>query len=313
MEGIILAKTLDMDHSAWLEWRRKGIGGSDAAAILGLNPYASAFAVYLDKLGLAPEQEENEAMWLGTKLEPIIADRFTEETGLKVQRRNAIYQHPEHPWMLANIDRWIVGRNAGLEIKTTNMLNRTRFDDGEIPPSYYAQCVHYMAVTGADEWHLAVAVLNKGFHVFKVDRNESEIEALIAAERDFWEEHVAKHVPPAPDGSARAGELVKSRFPVGRGDASLTPLYGLEDRIALYVGLQDEIEELERRADAIKQELQLQVGEADGGQANGWKVWWKTQSSTTLDSTRLKKERPDIYEQYARTSAQRRFSIKKEE
>ena len=206
MKPKVLATTIGLGRDVWLGIRRQGIGGSDAAAILGLNPYSSAFSVYMDKLGLAPEIPETEAMWLGTQLEPIIADRFEQETGMTVQRRNAVYQHPDHPWMLANIDRWIVGRKAGLEIKTTSMLNRTRFDDGEVPPYYYVQCMHYMAVTGADEWYLAVAVLNRSFHIFHVERNEAEIQSLIEAEDHFWNERVLKQVPPAPDGSERAGD-----------------------------------------------------------------------------------------------------------
>lgn len=314
MKPNILANTKEISHDQWLEIRRQGIGGSDAAAILGLNPYSSAFSVYLDKLGLVPPQDETEAMWLGTKLEPIIAERFSEQTGMAVQRRNAIYQHPEFPWMLANIDRWIVGKNAGLEIKTTNMLNRTKFEDGEIPPSYYVQCVHYMAVTGADEWYLAVAVLNKAFHVFHVERNEEEITSLIEAERRFWEEHVMKQIPPAPDGSDRAGELLKNLYPRAKGESSaeLVPLFGIEQNLERLQEIDAEVKALENEADAIKQSIQLQIGEAEGGRANGYTIWWKNQSRTSLDTTRLKKENPEIYNQYSKVTVFRKFELKKE-
>ncbi len=187
MKANALVRTLDMGRDEWLEWRRKGIGGSDAPAIIGLDRYRSAFDVYADKLGLKQEQPDNEAMRQGRDLEEYVASRFCEYTGKKVRRRNAILQHPEYPWMIADIDRCVVGENAGFEAKTTSVLNRTKFSQGEFPPNYYVQCMHYMAVTGAERWYLAVLVLNKAFHVFTIERDEAEIQALIAAEKDFWE------------------------------------------------------------------------------------------------------------------------------
>jgi putative phage-type endonuclease len=312
MKPKILATTIGLDRNVWLNIRRQGVGGSDAAAILGLNPYQSAFGLYMDKLGLAPETEETEAMWLGTQLEPIIAERFERETGMTVQRRNVVYQHADHPWMLANIDRWIVGRKAGLEIKTTNMLNRTRFDDGDVPPYYYIQCMHYMAVTDADEWYLAIAVLNRSFHIFHVERNESEIEALIAAEKDFWENNVLKQDPPPPDGSAAAGELVKALFPRERGNAVLTPLFGSEDKLERIQALEEQIKGLEKESDALKQAIQLELGKADGGKASGYTVWWRTQTRTSVDTKRLQKEQPEIYRQYEKSTEYRKFEIRKD-
>jgi putative phage-type endonuclease len=312
MKPKVLASTIGLGRDAWLGFRRQGIGGSDAAAILGLNPFSSAFSVYMDKLGLAPETEETEAMWLGTQLEPIIAERFERETGMTVQRRNAVYQHAEYPWMLANIDRWIVGRKAGLEIKTTSVLNRTRFEDGEVPPYYYVQCMHYMAVTGADEWYLAVAVLNRSFHIFHVERNEAEIQSLIEAEEHFWSEHVLKQFPPPPDGSERAGELLKSLYPKERGDADLAPLYGIEDKLDRLSELDGRIKELETESDAIKQGIQLEIGDADGGKASGYTVWWRTQNRTALDSSKLKKNDPEVYAKYLKTTSYRKFEVKKE-
>jgi len=313
MRPVQLVSTLDMPRETWLEYRRSGIGGSDAPGILGMNPYSSAINVYMDKLGLAPEKEETEAMWLGTKLEPIIAERFEQKTGKKTMRRNFLFQHAEHPWMLANIDRWVVGEDCGLEIKTTSMMNRSDFEGGQIPQSYYAQCAHYMAVMDVRKWYLAVEVLNKDFHVFEIERNDDEIATLIATEKAFWEENVLLQNPPAPDGSERAGELIKSRFPSGRGDGLLVPLYGLEDDIARYKELDAAIKGLEKEQEAIKQRIQMEIGEADGGQASGWMVRWKTVTTNRLDTDRLKKEQPETYAKYVKTSESRRFEVKQEE
>lgn len=309
---ISLSSTKELTREQWLEMRRNGIGGSDAASILGLNPWSSPLTVYMDKLGLSDPADESEAMWLGNVLEQPVAARFAAETGMTVQRRNAIYQHPYHPWMIANIDRWIVGKRAGLEIKTTNMLSKTDFTGGDMPPHYYCQCLHYMAVTGADEWYLAVLVVNRGFHVLKIERNEDEITALIEAERKFWHDHVLARVPPAPDGSAAAAEIIKSLYPASKGDGILVPLYGRESEIEQLQDIKERIKGLEAQSDEIEQRIQMEIGEADGAIMSGYKISWKSQSRSTIDSKRLQKDKPEVYKNFLKTSTFRKFEIKRE-
>jgi putative phage-type endonuclease len=310
MTAQVFAKTLDMKREEWLEARRQGIGGSDAAAIIGLDRYRSAIDVYADKIGLKPEQPDNEAMRQGRDLEQYVAERFMEATGKKVRRRNAILQHPEYPFMTANIDRWVVGENAGLECKTTSVLNRAKFSQGEFPPNYYVQCVHYMAVTGAERWYLAVLVLNKAFHVFTIERDEAEIQTLIDAEKDFWENHVLKQIPPAPDGTESTSELIKQLFPEAREREEIA-LYGHEDKIQQYLELDAQVKELTQKRDALKQELQLAMSDAEIGRAQGYVVEWKNQVRQTLDTTRLKKEQVEIYQQYLKPAQTvRMFKIK---
>jgi len=310
MNAVEIAKTLDMSREQWLELRKKGIGGSDSAAIVGLDRYRSAFDVYAEKIGLKPEQPDNEAMRQGRDLEEYVASRFCEQTGKKVRRRNAILQHPEHHWMLGNIDRWVVGENAGFEAKTTSILNRAKFSQGEFPPRYYVQCMHYMAVTGAERWYLAVLVLNKSFHVFTIERDEAEIQALISAEKDFWENHVLKQIPPTPDGSESTSELLKQMFPEAR-EREEVALYGHEEKIQQYLELDARVKELTQERDAIKQELQLALSDAEIGRAQGYVVEWKNQTRQTLDTQRLKKEQAEIYTNYLKPAQTvRMFKIK---
>ena len=310
MQALSLVSTLNMTHDEWLRWRRTGITGSDAAAIVGLDRYRSPFDVYADKLGLKQEQPDNEAMRQGRDLEEYVASRFCEQTGKKVRRRNAILQHPEHHWMLGNIDRWVVGENAGFEAKTTSVLNRAKFSQGEFPPSYYVQCMHYMAVTGAERWYLAVLVLNKAFHVFTIERDDAEIQALIEAEKDFWENHVLKQIPPAPDGSESTSEIIKQLFPEAK-EGFTASLYGYEDKIQAYLDLDAQIKELEKKKEAIKQELQMAIDEAEIGRAQGYIVEWKNQVRQTLDTQKLKKEQAEIYQKYLKPAQTvRMFKIK---
>jgi len=310
MNAIELAKTLDMPREQWLELRKKGIGGSDAAAIVGLDRYRSPFDVYADKLGLKPEIPDNEAMRQGRDLEQYVAERFMEATGKKVRRRNAMLQHPEYPFMIADIDRWVVGESAGLECKTTSVLNRAKFNQGEFPPNYYVQCVHYMAVTGAERWYLAVLVLNNAFHVFTIERDDAEIQALIEAEKDFWENHVLKKIPPTPDGSEATSEVIKQLFPEARESAEIA-LFGYEGKIQQYLELDTKVKELECERDKLKQEIQLVMADAEIGRAQGYIVEWKNQVRQTLDTKKLKSEHAEIYEKYLKPAQTvRRFMIK---
>lgn len=141
--------TAGMSREEWLEMRRTGIGGSDAGAVCGLNPYSSPMSVYYDKTAKDVKDDyDNEAMRQGRDLEDYVAGRFMEATGLKVRRSNMMYRSKEHPFMLADVDRLIVGEDAGLECKTASAYSADKWKNGEIPPYYQIQCYHYMAVTG---------------------------------------------------------------------------------------------------------------------------------------------------------------------
>jgi len=153
--------------------------------------------VYLDKIGELPPLDDNPKMKAGRMLEPLIADWFAEETGLKVRRQNAIFQHREHPFMLANIDRWVPGENAGLECKNTSEYSSADWEGVEAPAEYIMQCNHYMAVTGADRWYLAVLIGGWNFQFRLIERDDDLIRMLIDVEREFWNEHIVAKVPPS--------------------------------------------------------------------------------------------------------------------
>ena len=156
-----LVSTLNLTKEDWLRYRKCGITGTDAGAILGLNPYRSAFQVYHDKISDTVENIDNEAMRQGRDLEEYVAQRFTEATGLKVRRANAIYQSEEHPLLLADFDRLIVGQKAGLECKTVSPFSADKWADGKIPAHYLAQVDHYLAVSGFDCWYVAALIFGR--------------------------------------------------------------------------------------------------------------------------------------------------------
>ena len=135
-----LVDTTKITHEEWLRYRKMGISGTDAGSICGLNPYRSAMQVFIDKTTDTIEEIDNEAMKQGRDLEEYVAQRFCELTGKKVRRANAIFSNDEHPWMLANFDRLIVGERAGLECKTVSAYGADKWKDGAVPMHYLLQC-----------------------------------------------------------------------------------------------------------------------------------------------------------------------------
>lgn len=116
--------TKDMSRQDWLMLRKTGIGGSDAGAILGLNDYRSAADVFWDKISaVGTEPEDTESMRQGRDFEQYVAQRFEEQTGLRVRKSNYLYRSDTAPFMLADVDRVICGENAGLEIKTCSSFS----------------------------------------------------------------------------------------------------------------------------------------------------------------------------------------------
>ena len=142
MKGKLVMTVAEMaEHDKWLEMRNKGIGGSEAAVIVGMNRWKSPFQLWLEKTGeVEPEDlSNNEFVYWGTVLEQCVADRFAELTGKRVTKRGML-QDEEVPYFFANVDRVVVGENAGLECKTTNAYAKDAWEGDNIPDAYYCQC-----------------------------------------------------------------------------------------------------------------------------------------------------------------------------
>ena len=303
----ILAKTTEIDHAQWLEYRRTGLGGSDAAAVVGLHPYKSKIELWADKTGRIPAVEDNISMRIGRELEECVAKCFCEETGKKVRRRNAIFQHNEYDFITANVDREIVGENAGLECKTTSPLAKSDFENGEIPLYYYCQCCHYMNVMGYDKMYLAVLVIGKKFYWFTIERNEEECNSLLNSEIAFWNDHIKPDVRPEPDGSESAERTVKTLCEDWKDNA--IAMFEQNDTAAELASVMEQKKTLEIREKQLKQKLELALGGNSDGFTVDYKVTYRPQTRSSIDSKRLKSEFPDIYEKYAKTTEYRVFKL----
>lgn len=303
-----IVSTLNISREEWLEYRKKGIGGSDAGAVCGLNPYTTAANVFLDKTSMETEDRDNEAMRQGRDLEEYVARRFTEETGFKVRRSNYLYQHETCPFMLADVDRLIVGQNAGLECKTASAYNADKWKDGQIPAHYLIQCYHYMAVMEADCWYIAVVVLGQGFLWRKIERDEEIIGNLMKIEQDFWEKHVLAGVIPEPDGSGAYTELLNRYFHTSRKDSEVV-LQGFEKELERRQEIVELMKRLEKEKNQIEQSVKKVMGESERAVDGSFRISWSSVETSRLDTKRLKEEKPDVFSEFLKVTQSRRFMV----
>lgn len=286
-----ITKVKTASHGEWLALRSTYIGGSDAAAVMGLNPFSSPYALWAEKTGQIPCFAGNLATEVGTFLEEFVAQKFAAETGKKVRKCKQSFFNTDYPFAIANIDREIVGEDAGLEIKTTSELNMKKFKGGEYPANYYCQCVHYMAMTGKQRWYLAVLIGNRDFRWFTIERDEAEVAALMAAEADFFE-LVKNRTPPAADGSRATTEAIKTIYAESSEDT--VDLTLKLPALLQYIDLVKQIAELETMRDEAANKIKSFMGDAGGGECEGYRVSWKSSTRRTFDSKKFAKENPDL-------------------
>ena len=299
-------------HEEWLKIRKGYIGGSDAGAIIGLNPYNSAFSVWAEKTGQTPEFEGNISTRVGTYLEDLVAKLFMEETGKQVQRMNFTIVNADYPWACANIDREVIGEDAVLEIKTTTSFGAIKkFRSGEYPEQWYGQMVHYLAVTGAKKAYLAALENNRELRVFELERDDEEVKALMDAEREFWNTYVLPKKTPPVDGHSATSEAIKKIFSEEAGDS--IDLSGFLDVFQQRKAVNEQIKNLKTELDGLDNRLKVAMGSMAKGTCGRFSVSWKLQNTSGLDRDKIKADFPEIdFSKYASQSRVFRVTEKKE-
>jgi len=301
-------KTLTREE--FLAQRRTGIGGSDVAPICGLSTWSTPLDVYNEKLQLVPDKEETDAMHFGNVLEDVVAKEFTRRTGIKVQRRNSMFRHESHPELIANIDRYCVGKHALLECKTSNAFAKDEWGESgtdHVPFPYLCQSQHYQTVTGLKRAFLAVLIGGSDFRWYRLPYNESLAKALVDRSRAFWHEHVVKRIPPPP----RTEADIKLVY--GNGD--LDPITATDEMIRIYedmINMQAKAKSYAKELDELKLAVKKFMGDhsvmlhPDGTPLVSWKPHTKEQFS----SKAFKEKEPAMYGEFSTTVTQRTFLIK---
>jgi len=300
--------SLKIASDEWKTRRKRGIGGSDAAAALGLSRWKSPLRLYLEKIGEIEEEPDNEAMYWGRVLEDVVVKAFEERTGKKTRRVNHMLIHPEYPFMLANIDRRIVGEKAILEVKTTAQWNEEEWKGDEIPQEYIIQGQHYLAVTNYSKVYFAVLVGGRKLIIKELERDNELIDMIIEGEKKFWE-MVENRTPPELDGSKDAEEILSYIYPRAE-EGTVIELPAYESLAEELVAIKKQIKELEQLAKEKENKIKELIGENEKAILGRYEVNWKNITSTRFDTKAFKKEYPDLYKQFARESSYRKFTIK---
>lgn len=311
MSATVLAFTKNMPYEEWLEYRKQGIGGSDAATVCGLNRYQSPLELWMEKTDQLSHQEAGEAAYWGTQLEDLVRTEFTKRTGIEVTQTYQLLQSKEHPFMLANLDGVCQHPDLGtcvFEAKTASAFKASEWEN-TIPDNYQIQLQHYLSVTGYAGAYIAVLIGGNTFRWKFVERDEELISMLIRLEEEFWS-HIQEMVPPMLDGSDASARFIAERFPNSVPKSRIT-LPDTAAELLLQYDLAcerlDVITEQKQEAETL---LKQMLGEHEMGTIGDRIITWKSMSQERLDSKTLKAEHPTLYKKYANKTSYRRFSIK---
>ena len=311
MPAKILVSTENMPYADWLEYRKQGIGGSDASVVCGINRYKSLVELWMEKTNQLSAQEAGEAAYWGTQLEPFVRAEFTKRTGIEVNLANYILQSEEHPFMLANLDGICEVPDVGtciFEAKTASAYKAGEWED-TIPDEYALQIAHYMAVTGYAGAYIAVLIGGNTFKWKFVERDEELISMLIELESAFWN-HVQDGTPPPLDGSDASAKFLAERFRDSIPQSHITLPDTAADLLDQYDEACEQLEVVTEKKQRAENLLKEMMGENEVGTLMDRIVTWKSVSQERLDSKTLKVEHPALCKKYTNKTSYRRFTIK---
>ena len=306
----VLTSTENLPYEQWLEWRRKGIGGSDASVVCGINKYRSPIELWLDKTGQTAFEEAGEAAYWGTLLEPVVREEFTKRTGIEVKPLKQLLQHEDYPFMLANLDGICETPDHGtciFEAKTASSFKAAEWDD-KIPDEYMLQVQHYMAVTGFYAAYIAVLIGGNTFKWKLIERDDELIKMLIGLEAGFWK-HVTDMTPPPLDGSDACEKYLAEKFSDSIPSSRIDLPFRAAELIAQYDAACSQLETLTEQKKQAENLLKEMLGENEYGVSDKRIVSWKNVSQERLDSKTLKAEHPALYKKYTNKTSYRRFAI----
>lgn len=323
--------------------RPRGIGGSDAAAAIGLNPYESPVGLWLRLTGRVPETVENEAMAWGTRLQPTLAEAVEREGYAVMPAPADPFVSDVHPFMFGHVDGFCAEVGAVgdlavtgsaphgdvpseakgvsirpdavpvrplpergvLELKTAGPWNAKAWDADEIPLAYQAQGLHYMAVTGLPFVVFGCLIGGQRFVVRRMERDDKAIALLTEREAEFWS-YVEADSPPPPEW-ATADDLARLFPDSDDGIVALDDAPELVDRLR---SARAAVEVAKAERDEAETAIKARMGLAATATLHGGKVvTWKSHTAKRVDVTRLKEELPDVHAEYLRESGSRVFRV----
>lgn len=305
--------TKEMSRHEWLQARTKGIGGSDAGVILGLNKYKTPFELWLEKTGqVDPQEGDSEAIYWGNQMENVVAKEFEKRTDKKVRRSNFMYSHPDYPFIRANVDRLVVGESAVLECKTASAYLAKEWAGDEVPASYLVQVQHYLGVTGKEKGYIAVLIGGNRFVWKEIERDDELISMIFQAEKDFWENNVLAGVAPELDGSSAAEKYLAEKYAKSDPDKEIVLPKDFNAYLEEYFKIKENEKLIKAAKTEIENKLKAELKEAEIGRVGDYIVTWKKQVQKRVDSKALREKFPDIHQQVIKETSFRKLAVKEE-
>lgn len=295
-------------RQAWLERRQSHIGGSDVAAVLGLSRWKSPWDVWMSKKMPVEDSGETAAMIRGRILEPSVANWYAEEHKVRLEHLDPYHLHegPE-PWMAASPDAIVLAdKKHGLEVKTSRTLDGWgESGSDQVPVDYQLQCHWYMACTDMDRWDVAAYLIAADeFRWYTLRRDRGVEEKIVGQCRQWWEKYIVGDEKPPMDGSDGASSYLKQTFPEDR--APLRDAVGEEITLARRLdAIKKQISALDGHKSELQNKLVEKIGEAEGIRWSSGHVTYKAQERRTLDSKAIRRDHPDIADEYERVSTTR--------
>lgn len=313
LQKIISTDTEIIEYSDTEEWediRGNGIGGSDAGAVIGVNPYKSIIDVYIDKTKGSNFKGNKYTHW-GHNLESVIFKEF--------QRLHDDFFCYEVPFtmkkkcLVANVDGMVYDLEKGwgvVEIKTANAFAGKEWSGETIPDSYFAQVQHYLGVTGLDYAYISCLIGGNTYKEFYIERSNEDIQLIQEKCNDFWENNILKRIPPMPDGTE-----AYSKFLLSEADNStdeVVEIEAIEDKAKEYKAVKTEIDELEKKKKLIEQEILKEMNENDCRKATAgeYKFTIVSQNRKSTDKKLMEKENAEFMEQYKKIESH--YTVMKE-
>ncbi len=306
------------------EERRNYIGGSDIAVVMGMSRWKTPLKLWLEKTGEAETDDLSnvEAVQLGSELEEFVAQKFAKETGKQVRKQSKMYVHKDYPFMIAHIDRLITGTNEILECKTCSAYKKDEWDDEselieingkinpviktKIPQEYILQVIWYLGITGKKKAYIAVLIGGQSFKYTPVEFDKELFDLMVDMAKEFWNCVQTKTPPALTPGDS---SLLLKLFPSH--DREFIENQEIEENISKLQKVKDDISMLSEQKDVLEAEIKNIIGGHLGIMTEKYKVTWKEQSQTKVNTQQLKAD--GLYEKYSYKSSYRRLYVSEKE
>lgn len=283
----LIADTSKMTHEEWLDIRKKSIGGSEIAAVIGMNRWKTQFAVWAEKTGrIDSSVQQSESMYWGIVMESILRQEFSKRTGYAVKEAHYIFASIDNPFMTANIDGYVDlgnGEYAVLEIKTAGNYTESDWNDG-CPIEYFCQVQHYLYITGMKKAFIAVLIGGNQFKYLEINRDEDTIQTIICCAKQFWN-LVQTDIPPAV--TDKDNSILATLYPTAK-DVTVKMPKEYKDVLRQYTEAKQAIEVAKKAKEEAEAKLKVFMKDSDTAVIDGYKISWKSSDRKALSADKVK-------------------------